>query len=219
MMLRRGSGFAGTGRVGGANSAARGGAGESAAHQCGDQRSHEPLARLDRSRRMLARPGGCDVGDRRELVAREVGVELLEVNDLAEQPRVVEEATVVEQRNPDHLRSAVTRAAPTEGHSGVVVLDVEFPRDPLRFEAVEDGRQTPEATWRNYVVAPVSRRRRNPVQVVPDRAAGSGCEEAVEEDIAIGDVPVERDVTVVVVAHADRVAVAEGTDEPVHATV
>ena len=105
----------------------------------------------------------------------------------------VDDVPRVSHRHAHRLRAAASQPR-------VVVLDVEPPRDATRLEPAED---------------PV-----HPESMVDDAAAGRRREEAVEQDVVLGDVPVERQVAVVVVAHhgaVDRLAVARRrTDEAVH---
>ena len=86
----------------------------------------------------------------------------------------IHDATAISHGYPHRLPAALAEPR-------VVVLHVELPRDPAVAQPAEDPAH-PEA-------------------VVRQAAVGRRGEEAVEEDVLLGDVPVERQVTPVVVAH------------------
>ncbi len=129
-----------------------------------------------------------------------------------EEPRVLDEARRVEERT----RTACARAVRRASSARVVVLDVELPGDPAPVEPVEDRGAVAEASVR------VARRPGHPGQWLATLPSVRGGEEAVEQDVLVGDVPVEGQVAVVVVAHhaerSDRLAADEAAaDEAVHA--
>ena len=135
-------------------------------------RPHEPFTGLNAARWVLTRSRRSHVGDLGQRAARQVAVILAHIDDVREELRVVEIAGVVEWRHPDDLRAAVRRNAATEGDSGVVVLDVELPRDAGFLQPVEDHRQLSETGARYLVKLSVPRRAANPEHVVPHAAAG-----------------------------------------------
>ena len=186
-----------------------------------DERAHELLTRGDAARRPLARRRRDDVGDRGECPVAQVVVVLVEADDVAEQALVVDEAVEGQQRHRRGLRAA--RSAPVAvGDAGVVVLDVDAPRDPGRLQPVEDRGQVAEAVRRDLVLVVGPAPARHPEHVVGERPGRSRGEEPVEEHVPARDRPREGQVPLVVVAH-DRLMrpgahLPVGRDEPVHAT-
>ena len=149
-------------------------------------------------------------------------VVLAEVDDVLAQRRVVDEAR--ERRAAASRRSATrgrVAAGDAEGDRRVVVLDVELPGHAAgssRSKIVGRSPKPPGGMRVGLRGSPGVAV--DPVQVVPDAAAGDEREEAVEEDVLVGEVPVEGQVAAVVVAHRRaRVGDAEvdlGLHEAVH---
>ena len=174
------------------------------------QPPHETLAGRDPARWMLARPGRGDVCDLGKVAVPEVLVVLLEIGDAAKEPGVLDVTAELEQRHPSGLDAGVGASVRLQALAGVVVLDVELPRDPGCLEPVEDrGPRRPGPS-------------RDPEHVVGHAAAGRGGEEPVEENVVLRDPPVEGQVAAVVVPHGGALhplAVDRGgSHETVHAS-
>ena len=108
---------------------------------------------------------------------------------------------VVEQRHPHDLRAAVADDVRPERDLRVVVRDVELPRHARLLQLVEDRR--PRESGLRHIVR-IGRVRTHPEEMVRPAAVSGRAEEAVEQHVLVGQVPVIRDVRPVVVPHDVR---------------
>src|SRR5690625_2097702 len=193
-----------------------------ASHECLNQRAHKTLTSTDASWWMLARSRWNHVSNCRQRAILQIIEVLFHRDDLGEQLGVINVSLEVQRRTPDDLGcfcSTLTERA--KGQRGVVVLNVELPRDPRLFQAIKDDRQITVALGRNLVRL-TSRLARHPVHVVPDASSLGGAKQAIEEHIVVSQVPVIREIPIIVVAHRQRtvlITLPNGPDETVHFAV
>ena len=171
-----------------------------AAGECRDQRPDQRLAGCNTAGRVLAAACRRDVGDRGQRPALDVVVVLIQIDDVAEQLPVADEAREVQERNAYRLRAAVGPPVGGDREARVEVLYVELPGDTARLEPVEDRREPAEATLRDPAAVPTARAG-EPEQMVGHAAAWRRSKEAVEQYVLAGCAPVERQVARVVEPH------------------
>ena len=100
--------------------------------QCIDQPLHKALARLNIARRLLTGAQRGDVGDGRQGAVAHIIIVSIEIDDMAGQRGVVDEAIKGQQRGAYNLRVARPMLPVPVCQAGIVVLHVEFPGDALR---------------------------------------------------------------------------------------
>ena len=146
---------------------------------------------------MLAGTTRHDVGDGRQRASLEIIEILREVDDVREEARRIDESREGEQRSPDNLWAMCVLRS--KGLLGVVILDVHLPADACALEPVENGLDV-EAVWR-YAAVTSSRLCGDPIQVVGLARTPGRAEEPVGQDVVLGEIPVQRQVAPIPIAH------------------
>ncbi len=150
----------------------------------------------------------------------QVFIVFIQVDDAAEERRVVEVAIHAQERHPlDLWRARRAFDKVTVVDLGVVFLDVELPGDPALMEAVEDGWDTVAQPLEGRLVPAGAGGGSHPIQMIHEAPGGRRAEEAVEEHVLFGEIPVVGEVPVVVVAHGEAsilLPLVEREDEAVH---
>ena len=192
----------------------------SALHEWVEERPNEGLA--ESGLRMVS---WGDVGDGRQGSIAEIAEVGAQRNDMFRKLRIIDESSVAQKRIPEQLGEvpgAVARVDRQIVLVGCVILHVELPGDARLLQRVEDRRGSRVVAMVEREGMPPPRRGGHQVhEVVPRRTLG-GTEEPVEQDVSVGEVPVEGKLAIVVVTHglpSTLVAAVKRSDEAVHPPV
>ena len=167
---------------------------------------------------MLAGTTRHDVGDGRQRASLEINEILREIDDVREEARRIDESGEGQEGSPDDLWTMCVLGA--KGLLGVVILDVHLPADASALQPIEDGLDV-EAVWR-YAAVTSSRLSGDPIQVVGLARTPGRAEEPVGQDIVLGEIPIQRQVAPIPIAHRHRwiqIPISLGQGKSVHSPV